>query len=120
MTIKQFIEKAIEGGWEETVFHPHGKKPINVDWGTGRHKNDLYACGEGFWDNPIKINIDGIFLDPKSWQAVGKVEGWDNGKHIDKTYKNAPPTMSMWQWKMHAMIDALIDGKTIEEFIETL
>ena len=86
MTIKQFVEKAIEGGFEERM------------WGMG----NCSQCSD-------------IFLDPKAWEAVSKVEGWGGAKNLD-TDEYTP----YWQNRMRGMIDALIEGKTIEEFLKTL
>jgi len=82
MTIKDFINKAIEGGWMPDADTP-----------------EIYYEG-------IRTNA---LLDPLAWQAVGKVEGWED--------RDTEPN---WQNKMHQMIDALVEGKTLEEFIETL
>jgi len=87
MSIKQFIEKAIEGGYKPEVMN---------------------------WDSPpiehfyLKI----IPFDPKAWQAVDRIEGWhDNGCIIHK---------GNWKTQMHALIDALAEGKDIETFLKTL
>ena len=92
MKIKQFIEKAIEGGWEEP-----------------------YRCSDSF------CNTDDahLFLDPLAWQAVGKVEGWNgqnkgDGRELLRSWKNT------WLVNMHSMIDALAEGKSIEEYFEKL
>ena len=91
MTIKQFIEKAIEGGWE----CPKGKA-----W---RLK---YSSPELLAETPHRF-----LVDSDAWRAVGKTEGWVNG-HFD-----GKPT---WQYHMHRMIDTLIAGETIEELLATL
>lgn len=112
MTIKEFINKAIEGGFE-----PKPQKAMSV-----------YFNGDG-WG---KILIDSLFLDVKAWQAVGRVKGWGNEFEIDgRTFWSGTiqyPEISdeggayaeVWRYHMHKMIDALCEGKTIEEFIETL
>lgn len=63
MTISEFIEKAIEGGWsmDESLL-PQSIK----DMGGNLTKATLK------FGDPYKIAV----LDPKAWQAVGKVEGW--------------------------------------------
>jgi len=97
MTIQQFIEKAIEGGWKNT-------------------------SPEGSWDD-----IYYILLQPDAWKAVGEVEGWGTdlwvgsmsrltGAGLD-THKWEIPD---WQYPMHRMVDALAEGKTIEQYLETL
>lgn len=94
MTIKQFIEKAIEGGWE-----PYGQQ--NSDW---RDKDGMFHS----------THADSIFLDPKSWQAVGKAEGWRKMIAMDEAMNPE------WKHNMHRMIDALAEGKSIEDYIATL
>ena len=119
MTIKEFIEAAIEGGWKYK----------------GKHQ-EIYLCeeqpeeGEGDTRLGIRSNIYAIVLDPEAWRAVGKVKGWD------KTYcamcgqqkPHSKKSECGVQWGrmeesihyMHLMVDSLRDDRTIEEFIETL
>ena len=93
MEKKEFIENAIEGGYDI-------KRALVVN------KDDEY--------NPISMqSSDKMFLDPKAWEAVGKVEGWN--KYDEKEYF-APE----YRNKMHQMIDHLVEGGTIESYIETL
>ena len=96
MTIKQFIEKAIEGGWDESSANSSDVKPLWL-----REK---------------------MFLDPDAWQAVGKVEGWHLGTFTkdELITKDNCDDRDRWKDKMLGMTQALIEGKTIEEFIETL
>lgn len=48
-----------------------------------------------------------LVLDPEAWKAVGKAKGI--------------PGWNLWALEnMHGMISALFDGKTIEQFLETL
>lgn len=61
-----------------------------------------------------------ILLDPKAWQAVAKSLGEGN-----TTVKNAPTLskrfISKWaRYKMHQMIDALIEGKDIETYLSEI
>ena len=89
MTEKQFIEKAIEGGYP-----------------TGQVENaysEIMGAG---------ILIERLLLDPFFWKAVGKVEAWKSDID-DRLFVE-------WHSKMHGMIDALIEGKTIEDYLKTL
>lgn len=88
MTIKEFIEKAIEGGW----------------------KYNDYCDGKGCEDRHI-------FLDPLAWQAVGKVHWGDGALQMNSKYGFR---LYVWKDQMHRMIDALAEGKTLEEFISTI
>lgn len=104
MTIQEFIEKAIKGGWDDTeyafVCTPDG--------------NSRLAWLVGNWEYDEKI-----FLDPKLWQAVGKVEGWSELKTPNRSPVGQYEAGS-WFFHMHRLIDALAEGKTIEEYLATL
>lgn len=90
MTIKEFVSKAIEGGWETNIRYP-------------------------------KWHFTDVVLDPKAWQACGKVEGWveESGAAVFfvGTEANEVPE---WHYNMLKMIDALAEGKSLEQFIKTL
>tara|TARA_Y100000310_G_scaffold272864_1_gene288077 strand:+ start:35 stop:319 length:285 start_codon:yes stop_codon:yes gene_type:complete len=94
MTIKQFIEKAIEGGWEDG------------DSRSAHHVNDCVV---------ENVNVHKILLDPAAWEAVGKIEKWK--EEYERKHWGYP---AEWNANMHEMIDALADGKTIQQYIETL
>lgn len=88
---QRFVEKAIEGGWNR--WRMTGKVAgIAVD------------------------NHEAMFLDPEAWKAVGKVEGWMDWNGYDSPYENEV----CWYGRMHAMIDALASGKTIDEALESI
>ena len=78
---------------------------------------------EGGWEEPIRTKENNynsnwcIFLDPKSWEAVGKVQYekvWNRSSGLEKSIK------SWSKLRMHDMIDHLCEGGTIESYIETL
>lgn len=108
MTIKQFIEKAREGGCEG----------IPINW------NDAHIR-EG--------HIARTLLNPLAWQAVGKAEGgkWsrqENGYDFSSQQWGACE-IPHWKYQMHRMIDHLAEAsqkpdynqtKAIEQFLETL
>ena len=88
MTTKTFIEKAIEGGYSLNGFEI---------------------------DEWIERFTHRTLLDPKAWQAVGKVEGWKHPTSMNRGVPNGE-----WAENQQDMIIALQNGKTIEEFLETL
>ncbi len=98
MTIKQFIEKAIEGGWVTLSTQEFYRlKSVGIRGGS------------------LDVALSCVFLDPLAWQAVGKVEGWSLEEEMcTQLHSDA------YLCKMHDMIDALAEGKTIEQFLETL
>lgn len=89
---QQFIEDAINGG---------------------------YTSGNMINNNiSYEDNFKRCALDPKAWQAVGKVRGWPDVSEIEAVRTGVIPVSKMsirWLWNMHRFIDHLADGKTIEE-----
>jgi hypothetical protein len=126
MTIQEFIEAAIEG-----KYHISGMPFENEDNKITSTKIENEATillinyewnNEGTIQYPvttIPINkdlINEMVLDPKAWEAVGKVKDWQNlrtGSSLIQPYRH-------YKDIMHEMIDALNAGRTIEEYIATL
>ena len=105
MTPEQFVEKAIEGGW----------------------KNDMFPMLEILTNGKTPYaNFEAVLLNPLAWKAVGKVEGWKKEElcgacNLYLTEEGEEPCpQEGWKHKMLGMIDALIEGKTIEEYLKTL
>lgn len=131
MTIKQFIERAIEGGYTipPNLLGDVIQESVYVDT-TGTNPTTMVR----------PYNIHGVLLSPEAWQAVGKTEGWK--KYVWTSWKGwddswitnetddesyAPPSANAYcqrhitfVYHMHRMIDALASGKSLEEFIATL
>lgn len=98
MTTKEFVEKAVEGGWEYC-------NEISVY--DDMHEHWFVSDGDGGY---VAVPESDILLDPRAWKAV-----W-NTKRRDKDTNLVP----IWQDKMHDMIDHLVSGGTITSYIETL
>ena len=128
MTIEQFIEAAIEGGYIL------GNDKVNTFEESDSHYSSCWYFHKGF-----DYLIPEILLDPESWKAVGKVKGWSIEMQMPmfmKEPQNDPNTfvasemggrfgydfqrMPFWYFKMVGMIQALYEGKTLEEYIATL
>ena len=110
MTIKQFIEKAIKGGWRKEQKGTLKIHDIGCYW-----IDYEYEDKDGY---PIlcDLSVEKILLDPLAWQAVGKVEGWS----ANYSYDSTSIKIRGWGDYMHQMINALAEGKTIEEFLKIL
>lgn len=136
MTIKEFIEAAIEGGWEIK----------NVRFSSGKLDYDIVIEWFEFEEYAIKT----IVLDPESWKAVGKVKGWDReirrtvdvsnkiSKFISpiiastfdliepELYQGDPSVylvyikIDVYKVKMLEMIAYIAQRHTLEEYIATL
>ena len=100
MKIQNAIEKAIEKGWQGA---------------NGSTESDCHSCEF----------IDGMLLDPKFWQCLGKAMGWDEeapkGYTAFKDIKDEfGHTQSYWNYMWHRLIDHLSEGETIEKYFEEL
>lgn len=110
MTATEFIQKAIEGGWKTSGIILQYQNMLQR-----RNLEDVIDCAGV---------IQSVCLDPKAWQAVGKIEGWirEDGTDVGAYIMNDPKRTQypIWKWNMHRMVDALCEGKTIEEYLQTL
>lgn len=107
MTPKQFIEKMIEGGWIEGE---------NWKFVTANSYWVVWLNGNG---DETTINFNEYLMNPLAWKAVGKtMEKWNDIEAQRQDYWE--PYESGHEWHMHRMIDALCEGKSITEFLETL
>lgn len=97
MTIREFFEKMIEGGYEVEGF-------------------------DNLSDTTMIMLLPNFILKPLVWQAVGKVEGWNTTEKYCKDVDHLGCYCEFVQWKqeMHRMIDALCEGKSIIDFLDTL
>lgn len=160
MKIRDFIEKAIEGGYNGTSLVKKGC------W------NGIKTWNHDVLTNEDQLHFMAMLLDPIAWQAVGKVSGWAKSKYRacemkmpfyhkemmrgtgaivgeskDKKQwyvrwdhsKNGKPTKNggarypypkeniveksaemNWLMVWHRMVDHLVEGKTIEDYLKTL
>lgn len=92
MTTEQFIEKAKEGGWK-----------LHLQGGTDTEKF-----------------IHQMLLDPEVWKAVYKDTPLGTTISFMSGWSRSRINMPIWQYKMHKMIDHLVDGGTIESYLKTL
>lgn len=103
-SIQQFIEKAIVGGWRS-----EGREFSIIDFYERHFEYQLQSIGAG---RPSAIRMmvyETVLLDPKAWQAVGKVERWYEGYYGPE-----------WLHHMHKMIDALAKGQTLEAYVQSV
>ena len=106
MTIKDFIEKAIEGGWKKKYYMPSHPDIFETDCLDYKHE---------------------ILLDPKAWGAVGKVEGWllqhkrGGTQRLNIRKKcTCGTTLPQWKHKQLDFIKALQQGKDIESALKEI
>lgn len=127
MKIAQFIEKAIEGGDDlggnylnsEKLGYPKWEIVSDTILGDNIEFRQV-SIGFGGDPTPVKwrVSVRHILLRPETWKAVGKVEGWATMCIPYTSYSDT--STPVWQYQMHRMIDALAEGKSIEEYLQTL
>lgn len=102
MTITEFIEKAVQGGWNG----PQGAAVISHRKFGLKTAQDMYEAY--------------VLLSPEAWKAVGKTEGWRSLNDEYWCTNGWDHVADEWLVYMHRMIDVLASGKTIEEYLATL
>lgn len=113
MQIKEFIEAAIEGGWQEKDLS--GLKLAPFDYFDPESGKLIYR---------VNNQISRWVLDPELWEAVGKVKGWEEKSFVEYDLKEsmqrfADRKLSAQDYQT-GLIRALWEGKTLQEYIETL
>ena len=118
MSVKQFIENAIKGGWHKL------ERPF---YGTPFGKGS-----EGFWEDGEDAMryehlppIHEILLDPKAWEAVGRALGnKDEMRCISQKCDTVQCEYAgYWDWKrkMVGLMEAIVYSDwTPEKYIESL
>jgi hypothetical protein len=65
-----------------------------------------------------------FLLSPDFWQSLGKALGWKDGVVCAycgfTSCRHSAKFVEKWHFKWHRFIDHLAEGKTAEEFFETL
>lgn len=107
MTIKGFIEKAHKGEYLFRGAYVYRDKFVE--------ECPVY---ETVLQSPriVLASPHEILLDTKAWKAVGKVEGW----YERRVYIGGSGPIPEWHYRMLKLVDALAEGKTIEQYLETL
>ena len=109
MNIREFVEKAIEGGW--TNFRTFEDNP-QLD---GSFRG---YCGLSIY----KSDVDTIFLDPLAWRAVGKVEGWSVRviEECGEVIEDEQSSVCLWEIKQLNFVKHLQKGLSIEEALNNI
>ena len=120
MEIKEFFEKAEKGGYS--------LEKLAKKLGIRQHYNILigkkYVVLKFAGNRKQLCSFEKLLLDPEVWKAVDKIEKWGTtvwcsgecGDFID----NDGSEVECWKSYMHEMVEFLIEGKTIKQFIKML
>ena len=103
-SIQHFIEKALAGGWR-----PEAREFRITGFYEHHFEYQLWSSVAGRPSSIRMMVYETVLLDPKVWQAVGKVERWYEGYYGPE-----------WLHHMHKMIDALVEGHTLDAYIHSV
>ena len=102
--IQQFIEKALVGGWR-----PADRDAHIIGFYERHFEYQPRSMLPGRSSSVRMLVYEAVLLNPKVWQAVGKVEQWYEGRYGPE-----------WLHHMRTMIDALAAGHTLEAYIQSV
>lgn len=125
MTIKQTIEKSVEGGWKLPGYEEYEQKPhflvaeekedgsviYNPYW-FEMHIVTTYRDGKPFTEIR-RERIEYALLDTNFWKCLGQIMKWDN--KIYAIWKG-----KRWLNYWHKFIDKLASGGSAEDFFKDL
>lgn len=117
MTIKQAIEKAIDGGF------PTRKLRTKIE--------NLNKTGIGSPNLVTGYDIEPLVLNPLFWKCLGTAMGWkkwecDCGEQYEMQgiiicpLCNEHGARESWRQRWHRLIDHLAEGKSVESFFANL
>lgn len=108
-TMKEAIQKAIEGGWkgEGAKFNYYEPTFEDVGW----YLKNGYAENENIWK---------VLSDPLFWQALGKSLGWGWVTPCEFGDHEACIECALWLCKWHDFIDHLAEGKDADDYFKEL
>ena len=102
--IQQFIEKALLGGWQ-----PADRDCRLLGFYEHHFEYHLRGMPPGRSATLHQMVYEAVVLNPKVWQAVGRVEHWYEGHYGPE-----------WLHHMRTMIDALAAGHTLEAYVRSV
>ncbi len=92
--------------------------------------NEAIKCAiEGGWNDVVVGDENGqyrAFLDPFFWQALGKMEGWEETSHradalaYSLSVIHNKKILPRWRREWHHFIDHLAEGATPDDFFNEL
>jgi hypothetical protein len=91
--MKKAIELAIKGGW---------KMPLGFQG----------------WASEAAIPI--ATNDPSFWQCLGKELGWEKEVTYYNSFTDGKENNDPWRLHWHQFLEALMDGKTPDQFFNSL
>lgn len=97
--VDRWLKLAIEGGWVPKGYDFTGMAP----------SYKLQAVSK------VKFK-ERFYLDPKAWKAVSEAQGYVPGEPFYIARRTDP----QWLTRMHRMVDVIAEGKSPEQFLNTI
>lgn len=112
--IEKFIRDA-EEAWQNKPPFKHEFLRANQYWAVFKDANG----------SEYTIAIETMLLKPDVWQAVGKVRGWKNEPCKSPSWMHEGNIADYekceeYRYHWHLLLDALAEGKTIEEYLQSI
>ena len=111
MDIKEFIEKAIDGGWKPDFGRNIEYAGHNSDWSVWNFTDGNNKGSSTTENNKLAL------LDPKAWRAVGKVEGWSVRviEECGEVIEDEQSSVCLWEIKQLNFFKHLQECLSIKE-----
>jgi len=118
MTIQEVMDKAVGGG-----YHINGSDGMQTYYSGASRDYSAWTRKDN--NSSFMVAVEETFLDPVFWQALGRGLGWDHELVTIHAVDNGRPTIvtrvgQHWFYHWHRFIDFLAEGKTVEEFFESI
>ena len=118
MTIQEAINKAVAGG-----YHIRGSDGMDTYYEGANSEFSAWTRTDN--ESSFMVPTEETFLDPKFWQALGRIFGWSEVCDLALlcVYGEEEGQWSRgyyWMYQWHCFIQALADGKTPETFFAHL
>jgi hypothetical protein len=118
MTVQEACDKAVAEG-----YHVHCLAGVETYYSGANHEFSVWTRTDNH--SSLVVPMEGTFLDPLFWQALGRALGWDQAMRTVHAVENGRPTVvtrtgHYWLSHWHRFIDDLAEGKTAESFFARL
>jgi hypothetical protein len=118
MTIEEACDKAVAEG-----YHVHCLASIATYYSGANHECSVWTRTDNH--SSFVVPMEGTFLDPLFWQALGRALGWEQALRTVHAVDHGRPTVvtrteHSWLAQWHRFIDALAEGHTAEAFFARL
>jgi len=118
MTIEEALHKAVAEGYHSKSLHG-----VDTYYSGANHECSVWTRPDNH--SSFVVPLEGTFLDPLFWQALGRALGWDQAIGTVHAVENGRPTVitragHQWLAHWHRFIDDLAEGKTTESFFARL